>query len=306
MLSVVLRARPTTIDELARQVPLDTAPLRAALAGLSRRGMLEVRSERIVVVAPDAAVGAAASEALMRQRQQLDELDGLLRTLPSLLRDWSMGESGDSTIPVELVHGTTNQWDLWMRLMAETPPRAPIAVFPDFAGLATIVVDNLDVLVHAKESLGFSLRTITVPRTLADEQERAQVAMFARAGIEVRTLPVVPGWFYVDADVLAALPLEWGEAVPTSIALVREPAVLAPLAAYMESLWSRSSAVPGGNGGWDAILGLLAQGLSDGAIASALDLSLRTVRRRIAEAAEGYGAASRFALGVEWERSRQR
>jgi DNA-binding NarL/FixJ family response regulator len=42
------------------------------------------------------------------------------------------------------------------------------------------------------------------------------------------------------------------------------------------------------------------QGLSDGAIADALGLSLRTVRRRVSEASEELGADSRFALGVAW------
>ena len=307
VLSAVLRARPTTIADLARQVPLEAVRVRAALAALAARGFLELDGETIGVLEPDGVVAAVASTALAEQRATLTDLEAIVAGLPALARDWRMGERvSEEAAAVELVHGTSNQWDLWMRLMGETPPRSPIAVFPDFAGLATIVVENADALRGAVASIGFSIRTITVPDALANPAEREQVAAFADVGVEVRTLPVVPGWFYVDAGVMAALPLKWGEAVPSSIALVREPSIVAPLAAYVESLWAASNPIPGSTQGADPVLALLAQGLSDGAIASALGVSVRTVRRRIADAAEEYGAASRFALGVEWERARNR
>lgn len=304
--SAVLRARPANLGELARQVPLDDERLSRAVRSLADRGMFLLDGERIEVLAPDETTVATASRLLARQSDELAELGMLLEQLPALSRDWRMGVDTGESVPVEVVHGTARQWDLWMRLMGQTPPRAPIAVFPDFGGLATIVIQNIDALRHARHSLGFSIRTITTAEALADDRHREQIATMAEVGIETRTLPEVPGWFYVDDGVLAALPLEWGQAVPSSIALVRDPAVLAPLVAYMESLWRRSNPIPGSVVEWDPVLGLLAQGLSDGAIASALGSSVRTIRRRIAEAAEAHGAASRFALGVEWERRRTR
>ena len=123
-------------------------------------------------------------------------------------------------------------------------------------------------------------------------------------GAEVRTLPEVPGWFYADAGVLAALPLRWGESAPTSLLLVRDPALVQAIASYAELLWRAARPLPGETAGWEPVLELMAQGLSDGAIAEALDLSMRTVRRRVAEASEELGAESRFALGVEWARRR--
>ena len=54
-----------------------------------------------------------------------------------------------------------------------------------------------------------------------------------------------------------------------------------------------------------AVLRLMAQGLGDASIAEALGMSVRSVRRRVAEAIAESGAGSRFALGVEWARGRR-
>ena len=110
-------------------------------------------------------------------------------------------------MPVELVHGMHNQWELWMRLMAEAPPRAPLAAFPDFAGLAEFVLDNAPGLEAAVATFGFRIRTLARAEELADPAVRAQVETFASLGLEVRTLPALAGWLYVDAGVMAALPI---------------------------------------------------------------------------------------------------
>jgi ATP/maltotriose-dependent transcriptional regulator MalT len=56
--------------------------------------------------------------------------------------------------------------------------------------------------------------------------------------------------------------------------------------------------------GWEPVLTLMAKGRSDEQIADALDMGLRTVRRRIAEAMDELGARSRFELGAAWARWR--
>ena len=305
VLAVLLRARPETLRALRVESTVQGAAFDHALDGLVGLGFLTIVDDRIALADPESIVADLASRIVADQRDRLGEIDQLLSLMPGLARDRQLGLSREAdTIPVQLVHGTGSQWELWLSLIAAEPPNRPIAVFPDFGGLAKIVVENMDALTAARAQLGFSLRTITVSSTLADPQQRAQLAQFTGAGIELRTLPAVPGWFYVDPGVLAALPLSWGEAVPTSIALVREPAVLAPLAAYIEELWDDAHPLVR-DSDLDPVLALLAQGLSDGAIASALGTSVRTVRRRIADAAEAHGVTSRFALGAAWERSRK-
>jgi hypothetical protein len=302
-LAALLRARPTTAEQLAHAAPLPVARFRPAVEALVREGFLEIDGDEVRVLPPDTVLAARATEVLAASADATAELAALATRLPGLGREWDHAARGaEAPLPVELVHGTRNQWELWMRLMAEAPPRAPLASFPDFSGLAGFVLENTDALEAAAATFDFRIRTLARAEELADPEVRAQVERFATLGIEVRTLPALAGWFYVDGGVMAALPITWGEALPTSVAVVREPALVAPLAAYGERMWTRARRLPSDARGWDPVLELLAQGLSDDAVASALRQSVRTVRRRIAEAAEAYGVETRFELGMEWAR----
>ena len=302
-LAALLRARPSTAEQLAHAAPLPSARFRSAVEALVREGFLEVDGDEVRVQPPDTVLAARAARLLETDDAATRDLLELATRLPGLGREWDhAARGGEAPVPVELVHGTRNQWELWMRLMAEAPPRAPLAVFPDFAGLAGFVLENAPGLEAAAATFGFRIRTLARAEELADPEVRAQVETFAALGLEVRTLPSLAGWFYVDAGVMAALPMAWGEAVPTSVAVVREPALVAPLAAYGERMWTRARRLPSDARGWDPVLELLAQGLSDDAVASVLRQSVRTVRRRIADAAEAYGVETRFELGREWAR----
>jgi len=255
------------------------------------------------VVPPEAVLAARATRVLDEDRAADEELAALLQRLPGFGREWDhVARGGTAPLPIDVVHGTRNQWELWMRLMSEAPPRAPLAAFPDFGGLAGFVLENAPALEGAAATFGFRIRTLARAEELADPAVRGQVEGYAALGLEMRTLPALPSWFYVDAGVMAAMPIGWGEAVPTSVVVVREPALVAPLAAYGERMWTRARRLPSDTAGWEPVLELLAQGLSDAAVAGALRQSVRTVRRRIADAAAAYGVATRFELGIEWAR----
>lgn len=82
--------------------------------------------------------------------------------------------------------------------------------------------------------------------------------------------------------------------------VMRTPALISIFNDYFSTLWR--IAIPLNHQpdhDADRVLMLLAQGFKDEAIASQLNMSLRTVRRRIAELMESLGADSRFQAGVE-------
>ena len=87
--------------------------------------------------------------------------------------------------------------------------------------------------------------------------------------------------------------------------IVRQPGLVQALTGLFELLWDRSAAVPGldrGEARPDVrrlLLVQLAEGAKDEQIARALGLSLRTVRRRIADLLIELGVDSRFQAGVE-------
>jgi DNA-binding NarL/FixJ family response regulator len=70
----------------------------------------------------------------------------------------------------------------------------------------------------------------------------------------------------------------------------------------MESQWARAAPWQQDDDGWQPVLRLLEQGLSDRAIADALGASVRTVQRRITEAMTYFDVSSRFELGAAWAR----
>ena len=198
--------------------------------------------------------------------------------LPNLIRNWDLGEAQpgqEHPLVASLVHGRELRWPTLQRHLAEEAPARPSWVLPDPA------------LVHE----------------LAETGSRVLVRSHGAElpGVEVRALAELPGWFYVDEN-LAALPVTWGEDDPSSILLVRTPPVISALAAVFEALWNRAVPVTIEAHGWEPVVGLLAQGLTDEAIAQSLGLDVRTVRRRVAEAMEELGAVSRFTLGAAWER----
>ena len=106
-------------------------------------------------------------------------------------------------------------------------------------------------------------------------------------------------------DVL--VPEMWGKNTGRRL-VVRQQALIAGFTLLFEALWERAMAIPGLDGPVDAedrtsdrrlLLDQLANGAKDEQIARALGLSLRTVRRRVADILDELGVDSRFQAGVE-------
>ena len=236
---------------------------------------------------------------LAAQRARGEELRAIADLLPTVVRDWHEGGPASLAHPsTEFISEHNAQWAFWDDLLARSASREALAVFLDLG----MLFELLD-----RQEPGTNVaRPTDAPRSrvLTHAESLAELAPggFEIPGIEVRTLASAPGWLFVEPGTLAVVPLHWDDPTPETIVVTREPVVIDALAAFFEDLWQASSPLPGAPVEWGPVLTLLGQGLSDGAIATALGLSIRTVRRRIAEASEDLGAASRFALGAAWER----
>ena len=304
LLSALLRSRPGTIAELAGNTPLHGQALDAALARLAALGFVERLDDALTIPAPDGVVGQLAAAAVADHRARLASIEGMLAA-PLTIEGGQQHLPATGSVQVELVHGATNQLAFWLGLIAANHPVAPRAVYPDFTAFLSLVTGGLGMDRSAElGASGLISRVLTSAAQLTEPAVRATLPALEANGLNVRTVGSLPGYFYVDEAGIAVVPLEWGEALPTSIVITRERPVVDALVAYFDHLWSRASSVGGATDDRDAVLTLLAQGLPDGAIAAALGSSVRTVRRRIAEAGAEFGAANRFALGVEWQRRR--
>jgi hypothetical protein len=147
-------------------------------------------------------------------------------------------------------------------------------------------------------------RAIYPARVLEEAPE--VVRRRAEAGEHVRILAEVPCRLAIMGTAAAMVTEEFG--VPTGRRLlVRQPGLVQALTLLFEGLWEKAMAVPGldgqpaadGAGDLGLLLTQLAAGAKDEQIARALGLSVRTVRRRVADLMDDLGAASRFQAGVE-------
>jgi DNA-binding CsgD family transcriptional regulator len=126
----------------------------------------------------------------------------------------------------------------------------------------------------------------------------------AEVGEQIRVLPEVPTRMFVIGATHAVLPEPLGF-VDEPRTLVRQQGIVEALVLLFEMMWERASPVPeleqrDGRPDLRAfLLRQLATGAQDEQIARQLGLSLRTVRRRVADLMSELGADSRFQAGVE-------
>jgi hypothetical protein len=161
-------------------------------------------------------------------------------------------------------------------------------------------VDRLPERVEA--GVNTTLRGILPAAVCADPSSLPTLELLIAGGMQVRTLSRVPNWMYVDEGLYASVPVTWQEHPPNSILIIRQPSIVAALAYVAETQWSLAVPFSTEGEGWEPVLRLLSQGMSDKAIAVALGTSMRTVQRRINEAMDDLGAGSRFELGVAYSR----
>jgi hypothetical protein len=149
---------------------------------------------------------------------------------------------------------------------------------------------------------GRRCRAIYPVRALAE----GPVALAARAeaGEEIRLLPDVPTRMLVIGVTHAVLPEPLGSAETPRI-IVRQRGIVEGLRLLFDQLWERGLPVAAfeRSGRADAqrtfLLQQLAAGAQDEQIARRMGISLRTVRRRVAELMAELSVESRFQAGVE-------
>jgi DNA-binding CsgD family transcriptional regulator len=159
--------------------------------------------------------------------------------------------------------------------------------------------------VQADVAAGREMRTLYPSSFLQDGQAREATWLRSWAGVgeRQRLSEELPHPFTVFGDDLVLAATTWGAASPDLLA-IREPVVVRAFGALFEQAWRSAVPMPETRHGdeEERLCALLAAGLKDEAIARYLGLSLRTVRRRIAELMQENDAQTRFQLGSALQR----
>lgn len=152
---------------------------------------------------------------------------------------------------------------------------------------------------------GIRYRTLYSQAVYADPELFATMTRMAENGERVRVLADLPVKLTIGDSAIALLVPEPDRVALDGALLVRSSGLLDALMGIFETLWTLGMPVTEVGGeqalpeGDRAILTLMAAGATDDTIARRLNMSRRTVVRRIASLLDRLGATTRFQAGVQ-------
>ncbi|GGS84231.1 helix-turn-helix domain-containing protein [Nonomuraea spiralis] len=301
----------SSADELAAQCDVSTLLAARTLASFARRGLasrLPGRRARYVAVAPDIAIRPL----LTRHEEQLQQVRTAIHELTGSFHLASRYTTHPAE-QVEVITGTDNiinrAYALQDSVQAmfrniDKPPYAMRGHGDNVERERQMLRSGIDYrTVYDRESLAVPGKLRLIQDSIAHgEQARVVAGAAAKMWIADDSLALIPirnGSNSIDAafvlhrsallDALIALfELEWRRALP--LRAVSRPA------AHSAECTTRSDEPDEPT---RELLGLLAGGLTDEAIARTLGLGLRTVQRRIHAVMRDLNAVTRFQAGLE-------
>ncbi|MEU8005079.1 helix-turn-helix transcriptional regulator [Catellatospora sp. NPDC049111] len=294
---------PWSTDHLSRSLEMKARQVRGALDELVALGAaVSQRAD------DDLRVWAAREPAHVLARLRNRERDAMLArhrmnsrlirvSLPSIMADVARFTG-------EGVHRFPNRAVSRLRYadLVETIWHENIAMIPEPA------IDNATVKQAAPASRrimsrGVAALSLGVPASAEDESEWYDDEMIGY-GMEYRELPEVPGKFNIFDRRTVYIPPAPAESERGAWEIT-EPRLVAELRAFFLHHWAQAvepgrswTPPPGLTLRERTIVMLLAKGLTDTAVASRLDLSVRTIAYTVSGLMDRYDVTNRFQLGV--------
>ena len=294
----LLRHSPTTLTALASTAGRPREDVLTAVRRFESVGLADLHGETVVAAAPDQALRRVIDDEGRRLLSAQEQLDALRRMLPALAAEHMVaGEPRGEAVGIEVV-----AHDRIVEVVQSLTARATgdlLWIRPD----QWRIPEGQAVDAWVADLLRSGRRSRVIYPARALEEAPAAVRRRAELGEHVRLLADVPGRLAVLGE--AAILREDLAAGAGRVLVLRQQALVAMARALFEDLWQRAVAVPGLEGesaqspSRRLLLERLAHGIKDEQIARELGLSLRTVRRRVAEVLDELGASSRFQAGVE-------
>lgn len=284
------------VREYAQALGLDEAALDAAVMPLEEAGIVARRDGALSILGPVAAVTrllAAAADNAQRNHQRMLNI---ARAMPYIAGTTARppAEHVDTDGPLDGEIFTSDRMRDGLEAMALSTVGEVRWLRPDRFEMA------YDDVLNALAAAGRRVRTIYPVHALSEAP--TTLAYRAKLGEEIRVIPDVTTRLMVLGTTHAIVPEPLGLGITPRL-MLRQHALVELCTRYFEELWARarpvSSLSPGEEGPRKFLLEQLARGASDDQIARRLGLSLRTVRRRMAELMDELGAESRFQAGVE-------
>lgn len=298
----VLRRPGVTVEVIAAELDIPVDDVLRGARKLIRGRLIRRRGDGVAGLRPDVALSTLVREAESELARRREELDHMETTIAQFMHDHVLGEQDRGAPPgVEIVTG----WDEVNRLIAdlvcEPIPEVlgmlnpPMGAMP-FPGIPWCA-DELN-------RRDIPSRTLCTPDLIDQHGSGRDAVDAARTVGAVRVAARLPMKMMLVPGRAALLPMDWERQRPDEVLIVRSPTLLSALLTIFELIWERSGpiervATGAAQNPDDALLQLLADGLQDEAVAEKLGVSVRTVRRRVADLLEELGARTRFQAGVQ-------
>jgi sugar-specific transcriptional regulator TrmB len=310
--------RPGAIArDIAAELEVPLRRVQRLLEAIERKGLARHSPEhprRYHAAAPDMAIEALIlkqQEDLQRARvvaQELQEQAAAARVAgsPEQMVELVASSTGERLVFEQLYLGAQVELVTLMR-----PPMRVSSMQPPF---------DLPLQRQAHER-GVRFRTLVDDDYLGLPGGLAYLAAEMDGGVQARRVAHLPFKLVMADRRIAIIPLRL-EQSDNHILVVRSSALLDALYALFEILWERGNPVALSERGLpvafagastgesqadqQALLGLMAMGLNDKAIAHELGISARTLERRLAELMRGLGARTRFQAGYLAAQARDR
>ncbi|MGI5488037.1 helix-turn-helix domain-containing protein [Microtetraspora malaysiensis] len=294
----------SSADELATQCGVSALLAGRTLAAFARRGLasrLPGRRARYVAVAPDIAIRPL----LARHEEELHQVRTAIHELTS---SFNLA-SRYATHPAEQVEVITGSDNIINRAYALQDSAQ--AMFRNIDKPPYAMRNHADNVERERRMLksGIDYRTVYDREALAIPGKLRLIQDSMAHGEKARVVAGAAAKIWIADDALALIPIRNGSNSIDAAFILHQSALLDALIALFELEWQRAlplRAAPRPTAHSDdpdeltrELLGLLAGGLTDEAIARALGLGLRTVQRRIHAVMRDLNAVTRFQAGLE-------
>ncbi|GAA0586779.1 helix-turn-helix transcriptional regulator [Kribbella sandramycini] len=292
---VLLTAPGSGVPELAVLLNRTEADVAETVGRLETLGLLTRAAERLLPTRPDVAVDTLVAV----RRAEHDRVRAEAREMMSALREQELHQPENL---VEVVVGQESIAARFAQLLNGTHKELLVLDRPPYAA----VTEDSDTRVRGLLREGVTVRGIYSPDSFERPGGLDEAYSAADAGETSRTHPTVPMKLAVFDRQAALLPLSV-DALVDSALVVHPCSLLNALVEMFTLLWEQAVPVVPAEAPEpldSRLLTLLSAGLKDDAIARQLNLSSRTVGRRVAELMDTLGARTRFQAGVHAQRRR--
>ncbi|MEU9377962.1 helix-turn-helix transcriptional regulator [Streptomyces sp. NPDC048255] len=288
--------------DIAAELGLPVERTAAALARLTSLGLVHSEDGRLRAGRPSTAVARLVRDRLHAAAADAARAAELLGAMDRFTDLYA--SATDPPGPLVTVRDLSEHWQRASATAAAHACVESLSVNPDAGTFEMLTPDYLPRFAELLREGTVTLRCIVTVDQLHAPVPQAAIGALTEAGAEFRASVALPSWFHILGPHYAGVPLVWGHdpsADGMAHHLVQAPALVAALRALFEELWCKATPVPCAPGATRdprGVLRLLAQGLTDEAVARRLGVSVRTVRQRVSEAMDELGVRTRFAAAA--------